>query len=535
MSPATLLQSSRPSTPSHSALGQSGLQHSNAAALLLQRSSKANTKRMTLDQLFKKLPVQVTGSMDRNVEALTTDSRRTVPGAVFFAMPGQRTDGALFIEEAANRGALAVVSEKPCWVPPRLTLIVVDDVRAALAEVARRFYGYPHKNIDLIGISGTSGKTVVASLLRSFLLRKDSCGLLGTNHYALGKRTLPSYRTTPEPIELYGMLAQMRDADCRKAILEVSSHGIHQGRVEGLAFDAAVFTNLTPEHLDYHGDMEGYYSVVSSFLKSVIDGGSKKLVLSADDPYSRRFIEEHCKPEGWLTFGMDASADFRAEEIELSAQDSRFQLVWPEGRLKVVSPLIGVFNVQNVLAAMATAWQYGMDPVELAGALIDFEGVRGRMERVDCGQPFEIVVDYAHTQASYEKALKALRELTPGKLITVFGCGGNRDRASRPLITRTVIDGSDQVIATADNPRNETVDTIFEDMRSGVKTGDAIIYINDRRQAISQAIQMARAGDTILIAGKGHETFQEFADSLTPFDDRAIARDIIRNRELKEL
>lgn len=506
------------------------------SALLLQRSANRGIQYMILEQLLADTPVQnATGSLKIKVEALVTDSRRVLPGAVFFAMPGRRTDGVRHIEEAASRGAIAVVSEVNCWVPPRLSLIIVKDVRKCLAACARNFYGNPQKKLELTGVCGTTGKTVVASLLRDFVARREPVGLLGTHHYMLGKRTLPSYRTTPEPTELYGMLSQMNSYECRKAILEVSSHGIDQGRIDGLPFDLAIFTNLSGEHLDYHGSMEKYYLVLRRFLSGETGSGASKLVLSLDDHYSEQIINDCKNGRQIITYGFHDNADFRASDIVLSARDSRFTLTWGGNSLRVVSPLIGLFNIQNVLAAIAAATHYGIDPAESAGYLIDFEGVRGRMEKVDQGQDFNVIVDYAHTESSYRKVIHALRELTEGRLITVFGCGGDRDRKARPSITKVVVEGSDAAIATSDNPRSESIEAIFKDMREGVDIGGKLQFVEDRRQAIAEAIKMAQPGDTVLIAGKGHETFQEYADSVTPFDDRAAAREIIGNQQLDKL
>jgi UDP-N-acetylmuramoyl-L-alanyl-D-glutamate--2,6-diaminopimelate ligase len=498
------------------------------SALLLQRCARPRTAAMTLASLFAGLPVRsLTGDTERRIENLTIDSRRTAAGSVFFAMPGRRTDGDRFIEEAIHRGAVAVVSEHEVWTPPRVTRIIVADIRRTLAAVAARLHGQAHAALELTAITGTSGKTVVATLLRWLLEAQAPTGLLGTNHYALGRRTLPAGRTTPEPIELHGMLAQLRAAGVDRCLLEVSSHGIDQGRVAGLAFAVAAFLNLSPEHLDYHGDMEAYYAVISGFLRGAHDPAPRRLVLSADDPWCRRLRAAIDDPAGVLTFGLDPAAQVRATDIELGPRATRFRLVWPAGELRLVSPLVGSFNVHNVLAAFALGWAHGLDPVAMAGRLIDFEGVRGRLERVDRGQPFNVIVDYAHTVNAYAQVLAALREITPGRIITVFGCGGDRDRRPRPLLTRAVIAGSDLAIATADNPRGETLEAIFADMRAGVGPADPVSFIPDRREAIGRALALAQPGDTVLIAGKGHETFQEFGASVTPFDDRAVARELL--------
>lgn len=506
----------------------------NAASLLLQRAAAENDSMIrTLHTLFENQPVlRHQGDTRLQVRSLCIDSRRVAPGAVFFAMPGLRTDGNRYIDEAVARGAVAVVSEQNTWVPRKTTFFQVEDIRASLAESARRFFGHPQASLDLVGITGTSGKTVVATLLRHFLESEEApVGLLGTIHYSLGRRTLPAFRTTPDAIDLHAMLAQMRDAGCREAVLEVSSHAVVQGRVNQLPIKTAAFLNLTPEHLDYHGTMEAYYQA----KKALFDGSNGPLpqnaVINLDDPYGRRLIQDLPDSVSYVTFGTVEGSNYRAREVVCSDRDARFLLEWPGGSARVVSPLIGRGNVSNVLAAMALAHQHGREPEALIARLFEFEGVRGRMERVDAGQSFNVVIDYAHTPEGYTQALETLRALTPGRLISVFGCGGNRDRSHRPAVLRAVADGSDRVIVTADNPRSEAVSRIFDDMRPGLKVGDQVDFIEDRRRAIHQALSEARAGDTVLVGGKGHETFQEFADSVVPFDDRSVVRDLLRKMQ----
>lgn len=502
------------------------------SALLLQRAVKSVAMRTTLKTLLKGLaPVRVEGRLDTVVEGLATDSRRVNPGYLFFALPGLRTDGSRFIDEAIDRGARVVVSQQDTWVPPGVVLVLVEDVRGLLAKVAARFHGDPARELELTGILGTSGKTVTGHLLRHFLTGETRPGLLGTLQYAVGKRTLPAHRTTPEPIELHGLFRQMREEGCERAILEVSSHAIHQRRVEGLRPRQLLLLNLTAEHLHYHGSQEAYVALHRAYLEER-RADLRRLIVGLDDLEVRQLVKaQRGYWEGkLLTFGQSADADIRAEDIQYNDRDTRFTLVWPEGRVKVCSPLLGSFNVENVLAAVACGYAEGIDPVRMGAALLSFPGVRGRMERVDEGQAFTVLVDYMHTEAAYEKGLEMVRTLTDGRLITVFGCGGDRDPAMRPVITRAVARASDLAIATADNPRGERLEEIFQDMRSGNAGLDNLQFIEDRRAAISAAMEAARPGDIVLIAGKGHETFQEFADCVVPFDDCAVARELIRNR-----
>lgn len=487
---------------------------------------------LTLKKLITGLDnLKIQGKDSVPVTALATDSRRVGPGTLFFALSGLRTDGYFFVAEAIDRGAVAVVCERDCWVPPHVTLILTADMRATVAAISARFYGHPEKGLELTGFVGTSGKTVASTLLRHFLGSAEPVGLIGTIHYAVGNRSLPAHRTTPEPAELYALLSQIREQGCRRALLEVSSHGIDQKRVAGLAFRNLVLLNLTPEHLQYHGSLDRYIQVERAFIEEQALH-LNRFVAGIDDPEVRACVEgaSAALARKTLTFGTRPEAVIRAEDVRFSERDTRFRLVWPEGSVKLVSPLVGEFNLQNVLAAIACGYAEGLDPVDMGAGLLSFNGVRGRMERLDCGTDFNVIIDYMHTVAAYEKGLDMLRGITEGRLITVFGCGGNRDAGVRPEITATVCRRSDIAIATADNPRNETVEAIFADMRQGNETVAHLKFIEDRRSAIATALEMAGPGDTVLIAGKGHETYQEFGDCVVPFDDRAVAREILQNR-----
>ncbi len=487
----------------------------------------------TLRKLITGIPgLEVQGKDSIAVHSMATDSRRVGPGSVFFAMPGLRTDGKYFIEEAIDRGAVVVVSQKECWVPPQVTLVVCEDIRKTVGAMAARFYGNPQKALELTGLIGTSGKTVVSTLLKHFYDSAGPVGSMGTIHYSVGNRTLPAHRTTPEPIELYGLLSQMREHKCERALLEVSSHGIDQQRVGGLKFRTLALLNLTPEHLNYHGSLDNYIELETNFITEQARN-LKHFVAGIDDEGVQGVLASlpQSLKKKLVSYGLSAEARIRAEDVRYSDRNTRFKLVWPEGEIKVVSPLLGEFNLQNVLAAIACGYTEGLDPIEMGAALISFEGVRGRMERLEVNRPYNVLVDYMHTEAAYEKGLDMIRGITEGRLITVFGCGGNRDSSTRPVITSIVADKSDIAIATADNPRNETVDAIFQDMLEGNESADNLQVVADRRAAIARAIEMAGPGDTILIAGKGHETFQEFGECVVPFDDRAVAREIIQNKQ----
>jgi len=475
------------------------------------------------------------GDLDRPISGLAMDSRRVMAGNLFFALPGRRADGNSFIDEAINRGAVAIVAEKiPSATATRVTYIHVASARRALAQVSQRFYNFPDRSLDLVGVTGTNGKTTVTNLIKHLLSTPTQrVGVIGTVSYDLGARVVPSYRTTPESLELYGMLAQMRDAGCRQAAMEVSSHGLDQQRVLGMQFGVAVFTNLTRDHLDYHKTMEAYFAVKAQLFTGAAGSAPKAAAINLDDPYGRQLAAETPAHVRVITFGESPEATIRAENVRLNFKSTQLRLVWPDGSLEIESPFIGRYNVSNLLAAFAACYALGRDPQVIAPRLKSFAGVPGRMERIEEGQPYNVLVDYAHTDDALRNALGMLRVITPGRLFVVFGCGGSRDRTKRPLMTAAVQESADFAWATADNPRSEALAQIFRDMQAGVKHADRITFVDDRRRAISQALDAAREGDCLLIAGKGHETYQEFADTIVPFDDRQVVRELIAIKKIK--
>ncbi|MBI2518527.1 MAG: UDP-N-acetylmuramoyl-L-alanyl-D-glutamate--2,6-diaminopimelate ligase [Opitutae bacterium] len=483
------------------------------------------------------------GDLERPISGLAMDSRRVMAGNLFFALPGRRADGHTFIDEAIQRGAVAIVAEKiPAATATRVTYIQVADARRALAKVAQRFFKFPDKSLDLVGVTGTNGKTTVTSLIKHLLATNTQrVGLIGTVNYDLGARIVPSYRTTPESLELFGMLAQIRDAGCRQAVMEVSSHGIDQQRVLGMQFGVAVFTNLTRDHLDYHKTLDAYFEVKTRLFNGGIGTAPRAAAINLDDEHGRRLAAEAPANLKLVTFGEAPDAMVRAENVKLGFKGTSLTLVWPapsgvagpEGRVELESALIGRYNLSNLLAAFAACYALGRDPSVIASRLKSFTGVPGRMERIEEGQPYNVLVDYAHTDDALHNALGMLRAITPGRLFVVFGCGGNRDRSKRPLMTAAVQEFADFAWATADNPRGETIAQIFSDMKSGVKDESKITFVEDRRRAISLALDAAREGDSLLIAGKGHETYQEFADTIIPFDDRQVVRELIDIKKIK--
>ncbi|MSU24733.1 MAG: UDP-N-acetylmuramoyl-L-alanyl-D-glutamate--2,6-diaminopimelate ligase [Opitutus sp.] len=487
----------------------------------------------------------VKGPLDRPISGLAMDSRRVLPGNLFFALPGLRADGAMFIDEAVSRGAVAVVTPKlPAHAPGGATFIQVADARASLAAVAQRYYKFPDRDLSVVGVAGTSGQTTVTHLLKHLLSGDQRVGLLGAISYDLGARSVPSYRTTPESLDIFGLMAQMRDAGCRHAVMEVSSHGINQQRVAGLNFGAAVFTNLTRDPGGPAPALDAGFAAIGRLFTGGTGPAPKVAVVHLDDPQGEKLaakISADVPGARLVTFGEDPRALVRAENITLHAKHTTFRLVWPAPRgaggpggvMDLTSPLIGRDNVSHLLAAIATAWGLGRDPVVFLARLRAFPGVPGRMERIEEGQPFNVLVDYAHTPATLRSALELLRPITPGRLHVVFGCGGNRDRTQRPLMVRAAQATADLAFATADNPRTERLGQIFEDMRAGVTAPEKITWTENRREAIRLALEACQPGDCLLVAGKGHESSQECADTVFPFDDRQMVRELLASHKLK--
>jgi UDP-N-acetylmuramoyl-L-alanyl-D-glutamate--2,6-diaminopimelate ligase len=450
------------------------------------------------------------------ISALAYSSDSVTPGALFFCVPGFRSDGHDFAPDAVKRGAAALVSER------RLELgvpeIVVEDVRATMGPVAARFYGDPTAQLDVVGITGTNGKTTTAFLVRHLLEAAGrQTGLLGTVKRVVGGVAEDVERTTPEAIDLQHTFRRMVDGGDRAAAMEVSSHAIELGRVNGIRFACRVFTNLTQDHLDFHETMEAYYAA-----KRRLFDEPGEAVVNVDDEHGRRIAGEL---PGAVTFGIESAADYRARDIEFDFAGSRFTLDTPDGTVDVESPLPGLFNVLNVVGAIAAVRSLGVDEISLDG----FERVPGRFEPVDEGQDFGVLVDYAHTPDSLENVLRTARELTRGRLHVVFGAGGDRDSAKRPLMGDAARRLADRVLVTSDNPRSEQPEAIIDQVMEGA--GADAERDADRRRAIRRVIGEAEPGDVVVIAGKGHEQGQEFENGRKePFDDLTEARDALRTR-----
>jgi UDP-N-acetylmuramoyl-L-alanyl-D-glutamate--2,6-diaminopimelate ligase len=457
------------------------------------------------------------GAPDVEISGLAYSSSDVVPGSLFFCVSGFRADGHDFAPDAVQRGAAALVCERPLGLG--VPEVVVDDVRAAIGPIASRFYGDPSADLRVVGITGTNGKTTTAFLVRAILEEAGvQCGLVGTVKYVIGGEERPAVRTSPEALDLQRAFREMLDAGDRAAAVEVSSHALELGRTAGIRWACRVFTNLTQDHLDFHPTMEDYFVA----KRRLFTDGDASSVINVDDEYGRRLADEL---EDAVTYAIDSDAAYRAEDVHFDASGSSFTVRGVPVRI----PFPGLFNVSNALAALAVGEQVGVPLEQGAGALVTAARVPGRFEPVDEGQPFTVLVDYAHTPDSLENVLRAARELTSGSLHVVFGAGGDRDRAKRPLMGAAAVRHADRVIVTSDNPRSEEPESIIDQVAEG--TGGGAEREVDRRRAIALAIERAEPGDVVVIAGKGHEQGQEFADGRKePFDDVSVAREALRTR-----
>jgi UDP-N-acetylmuramoyl-L-alanyl-D-glutamate--2,6-diaminopimelate ligase len=473
-----------------------------------------------LDALIRALaPSEVTGARPVEIGDLAYDSRRVTKGALYFCVPGERVDGHDLAWEAIERGAAALVVERPHEVS--VPQVVVPDARAAMAVAADVFFGEPTKELEVAGVTGTNGKTTTAFLLRAML---DSAGrapgLVGTIEWIVGGDRRAAPFTTPEAIDLQRLFREMLDAGDRSVAVEASSHGSALRRLDRVRFGALVFTNLSQDHLDLHGTMDDYFQA----KRRLFTGAQPPpAAVNVGDEWGRllasELVDVHRAP--LVTFGLDNSAEIRPDGLKLSTHGSRFRAAG----IEIETPLRGLFNVENVLGAVSAGLLLDLDEGAIAAGIAGVSGVPGRFEAVDEGQPFAVLVDYAHTPDSLETVLRAARGLGDGRVIVVFGAGGDRDRGKRSLMGRVAVELADVVIVTSDNPRSEEPVAIIADVLQG--TGVDVEVDPDRRTAIERAIGLAEAGDVVIIAGRGHEQGQEIAGVVHPFDDRTVARETL--------
>jgi len=490
---------------------------------------------MKLERLIQEIdPVSVSGGPDCDIRGICCNSRHARAGYLFVAVPGFSTDGWLFARDAVARGAAAVLSERGERIDADVCHIQVRDARAALGAVSAAFNGWPNRSLKLLGITGTNGKTTVSYMLRDVLSRAHYMpGLIGTIKYQVGLRTIPATRTTPDAITIQSLMAQMVSARCRAAIMEVSSHAIAQKRIASLSFDVAAFTNLSRDHLDYHHSMEEYFDA-KALLFTGLSADAWALV-NSDDPWGRKLLGIENFGAKKLSFGFGNGADIKAEEVKLDSRGSSFVAKTPWGGADVRLGLLGRFNVSNALTAIGCCGVLGVEPGSIAESLSHTTTVRGRLEEVDTERGFQVFVDYAHTDDALASVLGALRETTRGKLIVVFGCGGDRDRSKRPAMGSVASSLSDFAVVTSDNPRRESPSAIIKEIERGLGNARNYCVIEDREEAIHAALMRADDGDIVLVAGKGHESYQEFAHKTVPFDDRVVIRRALNDMAGKDV
>ncbi|MEM0896700.1 MAG: UDP-N-acetylmuramoyl-L-alanyl-D-glutamate--2,6-diaminopimelate ligase [Verrucomicrobiota bacterium] len=486
--------------------------------------------------ILTKLPdAKISGSTDSEISSLCCDSREVEQGSLFAALRGLEVDGHSFIDAAVDKGAAAIVAEEAArgntpWVE-------VGDARAALSAIADIFHDRPSLKMKVAGVTGTNGKTTVTFLLQHILKTAFfRSGSIGTVHYEIGDRIEPATHTTPESLELQRLLEAMVDEGCRSVVMEVSSHALLQKRVNDVEFDVAIFTNLSRDHLDYHGSMGAYFEAKRTLFSMVARQQEKTspfFVINTDDPFGEKLAREFADSVNVIGYGMNSRADFRVTDFGFSQKGTEFTLEAKGRSMKVRVPLIGKFNIYNALAAIAAADCMGIQLRQVLRCLDEIPQVPGRMESVADNARYMVFVDYAHTPDALENALKTVREMMPRRVYCVFGCGGNRDVPKRKLMGQVASKLADHTFITSDNPRKEDPMNIIEDVKTGFDSANYEV-VEDRQEAIFKAVSVLKPGDMLLVAGKGHEAEQKFSDRTIPFDDRQIARFAIRDRRLEE-
>jgi UDP-N-acetylmuramoyl-L-alanyl-D-glutamate--2,6-diaminopimelate ligase len=468
------------------------------------------------------------------VSGVEYDSRRVRQGSLFVAFRGGTTDGNHYLSQAVAQGARAIVTDSAdgftaATAYPGLAVIEVEQGRRALAAIAANFFAHPEAQLKLSGVTGTNGKTTTAFLLEGMLRHQGRKTVLaGTIEYHAAGRVFPAPHTTPESRDLVELFREGVEGGATEAVMEVSSHALHQERTAGLAFDVAIFTNLTRDHLDYHRTMEDYFAA----KRKLFESSPRVAILNVDDPYGARLKAEFSSPLVY-SYGFQ-QGDFHANDLSMAPAGMRFTMVTPQGEVALTTRLTGKINVYNLLAASAAAMARGLSLEEVAKGAASLDFVPGRFQAVDCGQKFAVVVDYAHTDDALRNIIAVAREFVDkggGRVITMFGCGGDRDRSKRPLMGQAAGAGSDVVVVTSDNPRGEDPLAIIDQVLPGLSGTPATVIVEpDRRHAIELAIAQARPGDLVLLAGKGHEKTQTIGERVIPFDDVAIARQVLRER-----
>jgi UDP-N-acetylmuramoyl-L-alanyl-D-glutamate--2,6-diaminopimelate ligase len=486
---------------------------------------------MLLSQALEQITgIERIGKHDAEIGRIAYDSRSVRQGDLFVAIKGEKSDGARFIPQAIEKGAVAVASANRIEPGPNVAALIVPDARQFLAEISRAFYGDPSEELKLAAITGTNGKTTTTYLMDSIYRHAElrSC-LVGTIGMKIGQRNFHSEHTTPESSDLIRFFRQAVTEGCTHGSLEVSSHSLALKRVFGARFRTGVFMNLTRDHLDFHKDMESYFQAKQLLFSARNGNRVESAVINTDDPYGKRLASEvRCEV---VSFGFNSDADIHVQDYQSRVDGTDMILQTPAGEISYRMRLIGRPNIYNVMAATGAALSLGIDLDRVQKGIEGLEGIPGRVERVDAGQDFAVIVDYAHSPDSLENVLKTVSQLPHEKIITVFGCGGNRDRSKRPIMGEIAVRMSDIVIATSDNPRSEDPVEILKEIETGMHSGPAPYSLEpDRRKAMEAAISMARKGDVVVIAGKGHEDYQILGNRTIHFDDREVAGELIRER-----
>jgi len=485
-------------------------------------------KRLT-DLIKGCLAEEINAPLDLEITGLAYDSRRLQKGEIFVAIKGEQADGHDFIAEAQQKGAAAVIVEEKTKVPKGMPFIRVKDSRRELSRLAANFYGHPSRKLKVIGITGTNGKTTTAFLIQQILKKAGlKCGLIGTVNYDTGREVISATRTTPESLDLQKLLSEMTENGLDFVVMEVSAHALSLKRVNDINFKEAIFTNFSQDHLDFYPSLDGYLKAKLSLFAML--SPTSFAIINNDDPAKDRF-KEITKAKTYL-YGFGDSSLIRGRLIKADLECSRFKVYYPQGETEINFKLKGRFNIYNALAAFGAAYALGLSPLTIKEALTEAKGVPGRLQAVDYPLPFKVIIDYAHTPDGLQNVLEAIKEITPGRIITVFGAGGNRDRSKRPLMGEVAGSLSDIVIVTSDNPRKEDPQKIIEDILEGLKGRKTGVIVEiDRRRAIARAFRLAAGGDTVLIAGKGHETYQIIGEKTIHFDDYEVALEEIQKLE----
>lgn len=494
--------------------------------------------------------LSISTGCDPDISSLSYDSRRVSPGGLFFALPGAVVDGHNFIDAACSAGSAALVVEDAAAVPENIPYAVVPDARLALSLMADIFYGKPSLDVPVIGITGTNGKTTTTFLVEAMLEKAGlPAAVLGTISYRFGDHVIPAPHTTPESADLQQTLRDLVDHGAKSVVMEVSSHALEQRRVDGCRYDVGIFTNLTPEHLDYHGTMEGYFAskarLFSELLQPTHDKPVRHGVVNIDDPYGKRIVAASAAPV--ITFGLSEEAMVRALDVDFSVAGIAARVVTPLGEIRVKSRMLGRFNLYNILGAVAAGVALRLPVEAIEYGVSHHKTVAGRVERVDNDRGITVLVDYAHTGDALDNVLRTVKEIATARIITVFGCGGDRDRTKRPVMGKIAAELSDLAIVTSDNPRTEDPEAIIREIRVGIESlglqeyaldeltngfsGKGFTSVVSRREAIRLAVRVARPGDVVVLAGKGHEDYQIIGKVKHHFDDREEAANAMRELE----